>query len=205
LDPRGELPSPPFSSLCLFLSLPFFSPARVPPAALARGFRPRRGGLRPRPRPPLLPPRGGAACPCSLPTVAWPARPCSLPVTAPPARPCSLPCGGVAPPSPAPSPRRRGSPLLPPLRRHGPAPAPPLRRPRPRRRPPAHGPGPRRRGSLAPSRVAPRPPARGRLGPGARPLPSAAWTPSQIAWPRRGLTLSRLPQRVPACAAPHAR
>jgi hypothetical protein len=210
-----EVSSPPFSSLSLFLSLPFFSPARAPPAALARGpLRPQRGGLRPRRRgPPLLPPRGGAACPCSLPR------------------------GGTAPPAPAPSPAaaRPRPPLLPPPRRRGPPLLPP-RRPRPRRRPPVRGPGPRRaapcarprlpvarrgpsrppaplraasrprrRGSLAPSRAAPRPPARGRPAPGARPLPSAAWTPARLAWPRRGLALPRLPQCVPACAAPRAR
>jgi hypothetical protein len=173
LDPRGELPSPPFSSLSLFLSLPFFSPARVPLAALVRGPG---GAARPYslPRgsaaPPLLPPRGDAAPPQLLP----PQRP--RPRRRPPAR--------------GPGFRRRG------------AARPPARGLRP---PCARRLGPRRRGSLAPSRAAPRSPARGRLGPGARPLHSAAWTLAQLAWPRRGLALPHLPQRFPACAAPHVR
>jgi hypothetical protein len=91
-----EVSSPPFSSVSLFLSLPFFSPARAPTAALARGpLWPRRGGLWPRRRgPPLLPPprRRGPAHPCSSPAAA------PAPATAPCARsrplargPCAWP------------------------------------------------------------------------------------------------------------------
>jgi hypothetical protein len=85
LDPQGELPSPPFSSLSLFLFLPFpslrapfFSLARAPPCSPSRvAFGPRRRapwrGLRPPlwrgssaprrggPWPPLA--RGSLACP----------------------------------------------------------------------------------------------------------------------------------------------
>jgi hypothetical protein len=76
LDPRGELPSPPFSSLSLFLSLPFFSPARAPPTALACGpLRPRRGGLRPRRRGPAPAPSPARGPLCAAPAPGGAARP----------------------------------------------------------------------------------------------------------------------------------
>jgi hypothetical protein len=174
LDPRGELPSPPFSSLSLFLSLPFFSPTRAPPAAPARG--------------PL-----------------WP-------------RPCSLPRGGV---TPAPSPRRRGPPLLPPSRRCSPTrpcSLPTVARPTPApstAAAPAPATAPCARSQLlarvvlAPGGAAPWPPHVRPLGPlrTAVPAPVRGPCPRQRG-PRRGsrgLALPRLPQHVPACAAPRAR
>jgi hypothetical protein len=157
----------------------------------------------------MLPPRGGVAPPTPAPSPAA-ARPRSPLLPPPRRRPPLLPRGGPVPgdgplravPAPgarSPAPSARPLPLgatplraAPSSRRRGPAPC-------------ARRPGPRLRGSLALSRAAPRPPVCGHPGPGARPLPSAAWTPTRLAWPRRGLALPRLPQRVPACAAPRTR
>jgi hypothetical protein len=190
LDPRGELPSPPFFSLSLFLSLPFpslrapsfFSPACASPAA-------------PRARPPVAP---GA-------------RPLAPGGAAP------GPLGAVAlAPSRrgSPAPRRRGPPPAPPAAASTPcgaAPSPP-----PRCGPGgvavlvhcARRPDPRRRGSLAPSRAAVPAPVRGpcprQRGPPARFL-RASWCGS------RGLGAAyaawrspRLPNTFPR-AHPHAR
>jgi hypothetical protein len=166
LDPRGELPSPPFSSLSLFLSLPFpslhapsfFSPARMPPAALARGpLRP--SAARPsarRPWPPHDamapgPPRDGPALPRGGPLL-----PRRRGLRPPPRRP-RPPAARPSPCSPAADspPPWRGSLASP---RRGPG---PLRvAPSSQRRgsgPSARRPDPRRRGSLTPSRVALRP------------------------------------------------
>jgi hypothetical protein len=58
LDPRGELPSPPFSSLSLFLFLPFPSP-RAPPSSPMRAC----PSAAPRARP-MRPPSPLACGPC---------------------------------------------------------------------------------------------------------------------------------------------
>jgi hypothetical protein len=92
LDPRGELPSPPFSSLSLFLSLPFFSPARAPPAALVHG--------------PLWPRRRGAARPCSLAVAPAPAMaPCARPPVRGPGSRRRGPTPYARPPPPPPTTR----------------------------------------------------------------------------------------------------
>jgi hypothetical protein len=143
-----------------------------------------------RPRPPLLPPRGGAARP----------RPCSLPRRRGPARPCPNLHGGAASPAPCLAPARGPAPGV-----RSPAPA---QRPRPRHGVPSPGtasrPGAR---SRPPAAVPASPPARGPLPParGLGPLCAASRPPARLAWPRRGLTLPRLPQRVPVCAAPRTR
>jgi hypothetical protein len=136
-----EVSSPPFSSVSLFLSLPFFSPARAPTAALARGpLWPRRGGLWPRRRgPPLLVPRGGPG-PGDGPLRAVPApgaRPlCVAPALGGAARRGAAPCARPLAPLRLASqpPRRRDS--LAPSRA---APRPPTRGPCPRQRGPQRG------------------------------------------------------------------
>jgi hypothetical protein len=99
--------------------------------------------------------------------------------------PCPFSCPAAARPRPC-SPRGGPSPLCAALAPGGAA------------RPPA-------RGVSDPGGAAPRPPRGRPLRPDARPLPSAARTPVRLAWPRRGLALPRLPQRVPACATPRTR
>jgi hypothetical protein len=168
--------------------------------------------------PHLLPPRGGVAPPAPAPS----------PVAAQP-RPCSLPRGGAA--RPCFPPRRPWTRRRPPYARSRPlarSPWPLGAAPGPSARPlcvaPAPGgaarPSPLRaasapltRGVPTPSGAAPWPPRVRPLGPlrvavpapVRGPLPSTVWTRARLARPRRGLALPRLPQYVPACAAPHAR
>jgi hypothetical protein len=164
LDP--EVSSPPFSSLCLSLSLPFSS-LRTPSLSplRARPCSPRRGGRRPRRGPPL-PPRGSVARP----------------------RPAPLRGGG----SPLPPPPAAAWPSLPlPPRRGPPAPAPPRGgAPRPQRGPPA--PAPPQGGGLALGAV-PGPYARPRpLRAASRPSAWLAWPRHGLVLPRLPLTRSRV-------------
>jgi hypothetical protein len=93
LDPRGELPSPPFSSLSLFLFHPFpvrahfLSPACAPPCSPSRAapLPPRRG----HPGPGVAPPR--ARLPCS------PARRPGPPSRVAPSPPARRPSPGGRP------------------------------------------------------------------------------------------------------------
>jgi hypothetical protein len=113
------------------------------------------------------------AAPCGpnarplAPPAAWPAHAPS---------PAATPAPGGAPPRRAPGPSARSQPPTRGPRPLGVTPVPCARPPAPC----ARRPSPRWRGSLAPSHAAPRPSARGRPGPGARPLSSVAWTPAQF-------------------------
>jgi hypothetical protein len=141
LDPRGELPSPPFSSLSLFLFLPFPS-LRTPPSSPLRACPPAAPHVWP-----LAPARAAVLAPSRAAVLAPAARPlapgaASRPLAARPSRPTAA-RPSTRPPAPSawlpdplahgtqraavPAPvhglclRQRGPPACPPFTQHVPA------------------------------------------------------------------------------------